>query len=51
MSATNKTTATLFLFFILTLIVLSIESCSESWQRRRDAEREYRNQLSPQGSK
>lgn len=41
---TGKTAATLILFLLLTLIVLSIESCLDSSQRRKAAEQEYRNQ-------
>lgn len=37
----EKSAAVLFLFLILALIVLAVESCSESSWRRKDAEKEY----------
>jgi hypothetical protein len=37
----DQTIPVLFLFFVLTLIVLSIESCVDSTSRRKAAEREY----------
>jgi len=39
--SSEKPGAVLILFLILALIVLAIESCSESSWRRKDAEKEY----------
>jgi hypothetical protein len=40
-SSSEKPAAVIFLFLILALVVLAVESCSESVWRRKEAEKEY----------